>query len=156
MTLTSQHFGTSYPLLAVFSAVLGTLAFSKFPNWTDLFVAILLYIGMSLLHPFFNLTNKVIHRHVPREHRCFFSSSSNPHFAVNKVIPQNNSIESGIQKDILFPDVESLVYAGSDVVWRMDQQLGAYFRWWALRSLLESALIRDLSQLFTWRLIAWL
>lgn len=41
------HFTVSFPITATFAAVLGPLAFSQFPAWSDVFLAGLLYMGMS-------------------------------------------------------------------------------------------------------------
>jgi zinc transporter 5/7 len=48
LSFTPQHFILSYPAIAVISALLGSLAFSQFPTFSDIFVAILLYIGRLL------------------------------------------------------------------------------------------------------------
>ncbi|KAJ7695129.1 cation efflux family-domain-containing protein [Mycena rosella] len=47
LSFTPQHFMLAYPSTAVFAAIFGTLAFSQFPVWTDLAVAVLLYFGMQ-------------------------------------------------------------------------------------------------------------
>ncbi|KAF5336143.1 hypothetical protein D9611_006190 [Ephemerocybe angulata] len=44
--LSAQVFAVSFPTLAVLTGVLGALAFSHFPSWSDLAVAGLLYYGM--------------------------------------------------------------------------------------------------------------
>jgi zinc transporter 5/7 len=44
--LSSSVFAVSFPTLAVLSGLLGALAFSEFPSWSDLAVALLLYNGM--------------------------------------------------------------------------------------------------------------
>jgi len=46
LSFTPQHFMLSYPAIAVISALLGSLAFSQFPTFSDILVAVLLYIGM--------------------------------------------------------------------------------------------------------------
>ncbi|GLB43429.1 putative cation efflux family protein [Lyophyllum shimeji] len=46
LSFTPQYFKLSYPTIAVISAVLGALAFTQFPGWSDLFVASFLYAGM--------------------------------------------------------------------------------------------------------------
>jgi zinc transporter 5/7 len=45
LSFTPQHFMLSYPSTSVFAALLGPLAFSQFPTWTDVAVALLLYFG---------------------------------------------------------------------------------------------------------------
>jgi len=45
----APHFTLSYPAAAVFSAVFGSLAFSQFPVWSDIFVAGFLYAGKETL-----------------------------------------------------------------------------------------------------------
>jgi zinc transporter 5/7 len=45
LSFTPQHFTLSYPTIAGISAILGSLAFSQFPTFSDIFVAVLLYIG---------------------------------------------------------------------------------------------------------------
>ncbi|KAJ7880282.1 cation efflux protein [Mycena olivaceomarginata] len=47
LSFTPQHFMLSYPSTSVFAALLGPLAFSQFPTWTDVAVALLLYFGMQ-------------------------------------------------------------------------------------------------------------
>ncbi|KAK7031345.1 J domain-containing protein [Favolaschia claudopus] len=47
LTFTPQHFMLSYPSTFVFAGVLGSLAFSHFPTWTDAAVAVLLFFGMQ-------------------------------------------------------------------------------------------------------------
>ncbi|KAJ6624979.1 cation efflux family-domain-containing protein [Mycena sp. CBHHK59/15] len=47
LSFTSQHFMLAYPSTSVFAAILGSLAFSQFPTWTDVAVAVLLYLGMQ-------------------------------------------------------------------------------------------------------------
>ncbi|KAJ7918716.1 cation efflux protein [Mycena leptocephala] len=47
LSFTPQHFMLSYPSTSIFAAILGPLAFSQFPTWTDAAVAILLYFGMQ-------------------------------------------------------------------------------------------------------------
>ncbi|KAF7289536.1 J domain-containing protein [Mycena chlorophos] len=47
LSFTPQHFALSYPTTAASAAILGSLAFSQFPTWTDFAVAVLLYIGMQ-------------------------------------------------------------------------------------------------------------
>ncbi|KAF8196686.1 cation efflux family-domain-containing protein [Mycena galopus ATCC 62051] len=47
LSFTPQHFALSYPSTSLFAAILGSLAFSQFPTWTDAAVAILLYFGMQ-------------------------------------------------------------------------------------------------------------
>ncbi|KAJ2919525.1 hypothetical protein MD484_g914, partial [Candolleomyces efflorescens] len=44
--LASSVFAVSFPTLTVLSGLLGALAFSEFPSWSDLAVALLLYHGM--------------------------------------------------------------------------------------------------------------
>lgn len=39
----------SFPSTSIFAAIFGSLAFSQFPAWTDLAVALLLYFGMWTL-----------------------------------------------------------------------------------------------------------
>ncbi|RDB15765.1 Zinc transporter 7 [Hypsizygus marmoreus] len=46
LSFTHNHFMLSYPTIIGISAILGTLAFSQFPTWTDPFVAGFLYLGM--------------------------------------------------------------------------------------------------------------
>ncbi|KAJ6485933.1 cation efflux protein [Mycena sanguinolenta] len=45
LSFTPQHFMLSYPTTSIFAAILGSLAFSQFPTWTDGAVGILLYFG---------------------------------------------------------------------------------------------------------------
>ncbi|KAJ7050561.1 cation efflux protein [Mycena amicta] len=47
LSFTPQYFILSYPSTAIAAAILGSLAFSQFPTWTDLTVAFLLYFGMQ-------------------------------------------------------------------------------------------------------------
>ncbi|KAJ7257892.1 cation efflux family-domain-containing protein [Mycena haematopus] len=47
LSFTPQHFMMSYPSTSIFAAILGSLAFSQFPTWTDAAVGILLYFGMQ-------------------------------------------------------------------------------------------------------------
>ncbi|KAF9460499.1 cation efflux family-domain-containing protein [Collybia nuda] len=46
LSFAQQYFSLSYPTILIASAVLGALAFSAFPGWSDLFVGTALYIGM--------------------------------------------------------------------------------------------------------------
>ncbi|KAF8074744.1 cation efflux protein [Lyophyllum atratum] len=46
LSFTPQYFKLSYPTIAAISAILGTLAFTQFPGWSDLLVAGFLYAGM--------------------------------------------------------------------------------------------------------------
>ncbi|KAJ6504837.1 cation efflux protein [Mycena vitilis] len=47
LSFTPQYFMLSYPSTSLFAAILGALAFSQFPTWTDAAVAIFLYFGMQ-------------------------------------------------------------------------------------------------------------
>ncbi|KAF7317968.1 J domain-containing protein [Mycena kentingensis (nom. inval.)] len=47
LSFTPQHFALSYPSTALAAAILGPLAFSQIPTWTDVAVAFLLYFGMQ-------------------------------------------------------------------------------------------------------------
>lgn len=68
LSFTPQYFKLSYPTIATISAVLGILAFTHSPTWSDLFVAGFLYAGGQHDQSFSLILMAVPCRHVPQGH----------------------------------------------------------------------------------------
>lgn len=63
-----QHFMVAFPVTAVLSAMFGTLAFTEFPTWSDLFVGGFLYHGITPAFVPLGMSSKEMCRHVSPNH----------------------------------------------------------------------------------------